>query len=186
MSEKTAVLNRKNLAKQTFYRWQRELARFKDESITDPLTGLLNRRGFDKMLQDYYSIAQRTDNVLKIIFIDADKFKKINENSGYQIGDLALKIIAEGIKKTFQRITDIKARWGGDEFIVISLNKPDDKSSGVEKLSNKLNKAITELRLSKISNNVLITVTLGITIWNRQDSVEDLMKKVENQMHQRK
>ncbi|MDP3994647.1 MAG: GGDEF domain-containing protein [bacterium] len=186
MSEDATELTTRNLAKQTFLRRQKTIEQFKKESLTDELTGLYNRRGFNQKLDEYYSVAQRTGGVLRIVFIDADKFREINENFGYGIGDLALKAISKGVEKIFQRKTDAKARWGGDEFVVLSLDEPGSYFMEINKLSDRLNSTIGQSRSGKIPGEVPINVTLGIEVWNREDSIEGLVKKVEDHMKLRK
>lgn len=186
MPEENAELTRRNLAKQTFLRRQGLFEHLKEETVTDELTGLYNRRGFNRKFEEYYKIAQRTGDVLRIIFVDADKFKEINDNFSYDVGDLVLKTIATGMQKTFQRDTDIKIRWGGDEFAILSLDKPGDTFLNINNLSDRLNNAITHSRSGEIPKEVSISVTLGMETWNREDSIDELKKIVEDHMKSRK
>ena len=87
-------------------------------SSTDPLTGVLNRRGLDEALQREQARAARAGEQLTSLLIDCDDFKSINERHGHVAGDLVLKEIARRITET-ARATDIVARIGGDEFLVV-------------------------------------------------------------------
>ncbi len=87
-------------------------------SITDDLTGLLNRRGFFALAQQQLKIANRTRKGLLLVYADLDGLKKINDSLGHHEGDLALTEAAKILKDVF-RESDIIARLGGDEFAVL-------------------------------------------------------------------
>jgi diguanylate cyclase (GGDEF)-like protein len=93
-------------------------------SITDDLTGLLNRRGFYPMAQQQLKIAQRYRETFAILYADQDNLKDINDTWGHKEGDNALKETAKVIKNTF-RDADIIARMGGDEFAILMMVGPD-------------------------------------------------------------
>lgn len=90
-------------------------------SRTDPLTGLLNRRGFDDAAQSLLDLSPRADGRVTLIFADLDCMKDINDSRGHDAGDLALKVAAQALKQSF-RAHDLVARWGGDEFAVLSTS----------------------------------------------------------------
>ncbi len=87
-------------------------------SLTDELTGLYNRRRFFVLMEQYLKIASRTKKRLLLLYIDMDDLKKINDQCGHTEGDQALIDFATILKKTF-RNSDIIARIGGDEFVVL-------------------------------------------------------------------
>jgi len=84
----------------------------------DPLTGLLNRRVFERILDREFSRAKRYNNPLSLIFLDFDDFKTINDTAGHSIGDKALCFLADALN-SLKREQDIVARLAGDEFVVI-------------------------------------------------------------------
>ena len=95
-------------------------------SITDDLTGLLNRRGFFRLAFHKIDTLSRTgDAVPVVLFMDLDGLKKINDTYGHKEGDIALKVFADLLKKTLRK-DDIIGRFGGDEFVVFSSVKPDN------------------------------------------------------------
>lgn len=84
----------------------------------DPLTGLLNRRGFEKAFELRQKNSQNSKNNIALAFIDLDHFKPINDNYGHDIGDLLLKFASKRILHCLREV-DILARFGGDEFVVL-------------------------------------------------------------------
>ena len=101
----------------------RRMAILEYESITDPLTGIYNRRHLERCLADEIARAARYDTPLSVLLIDVDRFKRINDTHGHPAGDLVLKGVAQVIAKTV-RVTDIVARYGGEEIIVLAPNTP--------------------------------------------------------------
>jgi len=91
-------------------------------SVTDALTNLANRRYFQERLIADWIRAKRAKLSISLIMIDIDYFKTINDHYGHLYGDDCLKEIAKAISKATQRRTDLAARYGGDELIVILYN----------------------------------------------------------------
>ena len=109
-----------DLAVQIQYQVLRDLA------MTDELTGLLNRRGFNLVAGQRISLSQRSKMLLGMLFLDLNGLKELNDTIGHEAGDKAIVSFAESIKNTV-RESDIAARIGGDEFVVIvSLNHPEE------------------------------------------------------------
>jgi diguanylate cyclase (GGDEF)-like protein len=90
-------------------------------SVTDPLTGLANRRRLRAAFSDENARAARYGTPLALLLIDLDNLKTINDQHGHACGDRALQLVAESLR-TSSRATDLAARYGGDEFIVLAVN----------------------------------------------------------------
>ena len=123
-------------------------------SITDDLTGLLNRRGFMKMADKQFKIADRKKDDLFLIYADLDNLKKINDTNGHLEGDQALLEIAKILNQTFRQ-SDIIGRLGGDEFAVLTTGDVGpgrvgacERLSEALKESNRINKFDFKLDLS--------------------------------------
>ncbi|MBI5559244.1 MAG: diguanylate cyclase [Deltaproteobacteria bacterium] len=99
--------------------------RLKEMSITDDLTGLLNRRGFIAVAEKHLQLGERFDQTLYLLYADLDNMKWINDNLGHDAGDLALMEAADVLKNTFRK-SDVLGigRLGGDEFAVLMLSRP--------------------------------------------------------------
>ncbi len=100
-------------------------------TVTDPLTGVLNRRGFLLFAENQRQLAMRRGSPLQVFYIDIDQFKKINDSLGHHEGDMALRAVAIALKKAFRK-TDIIGRIGGDEFAVVAVDAPADFQSFLE------------------------------------------------------
>jgi diguanylate cyclase (GGDEF)-like protein/PAS domain S-box-containing protein len=88
-----------------------------DSSITDPLTGLFNRRSFDASLEQSFAMFQRLERRYGVLHLDVDDFKSINDTFGHATGDEAIRFVA-GVLSANARAMDVAARYGGDEFTV--------------------------------------------------------------------
>lgn len=102
---------------------RKELARVNLElqalSVIDPLTNVMNRRGFDFLFEREWRQSQRTKNPMSVIMIDVDHFKKYNDHYGHPAGDQCLILVATTLKKVLKRPIDTVARYGGEEFIAL-------------------------------------------------------------------
>ena len=101
-----------------------------NETFTDPLTGLFNRRFLDKRLHEELANARRHGIPLPILMIDIDHFKKINDIHGHQIGDEVLVAAAATLSGEF-RENDVLARFGGEEFLVIAPSTSVENAVGL-------------------------------------------------------
>jgi diguanylate cyclase (GGDEF)-like protein len=94
-------------------------------SETDPLTGLLNARGFSSRLRAEIKRSKRYREPLSLLFLDLDGLKKINDRDGHRAGSAALREVA-GVIRSALRESDVAARWGGDEFTILAPNTARD------------------------------------------------------------
>lgn len=133
-------------------------SQLRQQALTDHLTGLLNRHGFINALEKALSHAERTQQVLGLLFIDLDRFKEINDTLGHHIGDLVLQQVAERLRHCVRRGDHI-ARLGGDEFIVIleQLTSPDHAAYSARRLI-----AVLEAPLSIEGKDVPVRASIGI------------------------
>ncbi len=93
------------------------LAEAEQQSMTDALTGIFNRRSMDQLLQREVALSERHGHPLSVVMIDMDKFKDINDTHGHAAGDHMLKAFADCVRITLRK-TDLAFRYGGDEFVI--------------------------------------------------------------------
>ena len=95
-----------------------ELAEARAAACTDPLTGALNRRGFDNACRRELSRARRSGAPLALVHVDLDDFKQVNDTFGHQVGDRALCLLVSVLQKSM-RPSDVLCRFGGEEFVLM-------------------------------------------------------------------
>ena len=149
--------------KRTMYLEERIRERTKDLeelAYVDHLTGLSTRRMLDEKYDLLFESAKRSENILTLVMIDIDHFKKYNDRYGHQDGDRVLKIMGGLLKKVFKRDGDVVSRYGGEEFAVILYQTPlKDIISLVEEFREKLKACNIEHKDSPFGE---ITVSIGI------------------------
>lgn len=128
-------------------------------SITDPLTGIYNRRYFDHALIEEYARAFRQQRPLGVLIVDVDHFKNINDTYGHLIGDEVLKMLAALLKQELRRSTDLAARYGGEEFVVVL---PETNQFGSIQVAERIRQAVMQLDLSMHHPELVITISVGV------------------------
>jgi diguanylate cyclase (GGDEF)-like protein len=131
----------------------------KQLAITDGLTGLFNRRYFEDLLSRELLRAERHGREFSLALVDVNDFKKFNDTHGHQAGDQALSALGEAIRKAV-RSTDIAARYGGDELVIIL---PETKLAKAYTLfANRIKHELEEDFTRIYGNGQVLTVTIGI------------------------
>ncbi|NPE28739.1 diguanylate cyclase [Methanococcoides sp. SA1] len=135
--------------------------RLEDLSITDPLTGLYNRRNLDIVLQREFVQAKRYNNDLACLMLDLDHFKRINDTYGHEFGDSVLQKFA-AILTLNVRSGDSVFRYGGEEFVVVL---PQTDSGGAVKTGEKIRKALADAKiLNELTGELLgVTTSVGVS-----------------------
>jgi len=146
----------------------------------DALTGLKNRKAFYENLDRCLKSAGRNNNKLAILYMDIDKFKKVNDTLGHEIGDELLIEISQRLNNCLRQ-TDVISRIGGDEFIIII---DDPKYFNPEKAAKKILKALSQAyHLSGHEINY-VSASIGISIFpDDAEQIEDLIKKADYAMY---
>ncbi len=147
-------------------------------AITDSLTGLYNRHYFNEVFQKEIERARRYKNLFSILLIDVDNFKVINDNFGHLKGDVVLKIIAGSLTEQI-RETDILARFGGDEFVIIL---PETDINGAFAAAEKIEQNVSK----HIFANITLNVSIGAASFNYTLSAEQLLEEVDRQLYKDK
>lgn len=144
-------------------RMQGQIDELRRLSVTDPLTSLPTRRHFDTAAPQLLRQAAKNGGVVALGVIDADRFKLYNDNYGHEAGDNALLAVAECLRHCFCRQSDVIARFGGEEFVVMSSGR------SFEAVSEPFDKFLRTLRACKIEHRdnpptKLLSASLGIDI----------------------
>jgi diguanylate cyclase (GGDEF)-like protein len=152
-------------------------------SLTDPLTGLRNRRGFmDDALRNV-DIAIRHKHPLCVLMLDIDHFKRVNDTYGHATGDKVLAGIARLCRKRM-RTTDLLARFGGEEFCFLF---PETSAENALLLAEHLRVAISDVRFEAETQSFSVTVSIGISeCMGAKDSLETLLTRSDEALYQAK
>lgn len=152
----------------------------KELSLTDPLTGIANRRHSLEMGVQEFDKSKRYGTPLTVIIADIDYFKRINDNFGHAAGDLILKELASYFKKA-SRNSDILGRLGGEEFLFILSNSPLENALA---LAERLRKSIEELEFNFLDHKIKITVSFGVASIEKEDlAIEDTIKRADEALY---
>ena len=129
-------------------------------AVTDGLTGLANRRMFDKQLEIEWARASRERSPVSLLLVDVDQFKAYNDIYGHQAGDECLRIIAKTIASAARRPGDLAARYGGEELVVLL---PDLDEAGAAAVAEDIRAKIETLRVQHEANlpSQILTVSIG-------------------------
>ena len=152
------------------------------DSETDPLTGLFNRRTFLKRIEEEAMRFRRYQKPFSILFGDIDFFKKINDTYGHAAGDAVL-INISNILKTEKREIDQVARWGGEEFLILL---PETDVAGAVQHGNKIREMISAKPFIYEGQEINITMSFGVSIYNGDTSIEKVIDLADQRLYRAK
>lgn len=139
----------------------------------DTLTGLPNRNLLNELLVHSITLAERNNKCMAVLFLDIDGFKMINDIKGHGMGDQILQEVAERLLKTLRK-SDVIARHGGDEFIVIIEEL--DNCSGVELIANKIINCFQE-PFHLENQDYFLTTSVGVAVYPADGQTPDMLIK---------
>lgn len=134
-------------------------ARLEELSLSDPLTGLANRRCFDEAEHQEFRRARRSGLALSLLLCDIDFFKRYNDTYGHAQGDLCLQRVAAAMRQVVTRSGDLVARIGGEEFAVLL---PATDLAGAGEMAERLRRAVSALEIVHAGSEIADHVTLSI------------------------
>lgn len=156
-------------------------------SITDQLTGLYNRRYFDRMLNAEVRRSSRCHDCLSLLMMDIDRFKVYNDNNGHLAGDECLKLICHTVKKSFRRVGDLVARYGGEEIAALL---PSTNLASACMLADATRKNVEELQIAYtgLPENGFVTISVGVaaTIPDPGANPQQLLNDADKALYQAK
>jgi diguanylate cyclase (GGDEF)-like protein len=151
-------------------------------ALTDSLTGIPNRRNITSVLHKEVSRSSRNGYVFSMIMCDIDFFKKVNDNYGHDVGDYVLQRVSKILKKNL-REQDVVSRWGGEEFLIML---PDTELDSAFFVAEKLRVAIKDAKMEFEEHSFGITMTFGVSEFNRQNGLEKSIKKADDALYEGK
>lgn len=156
-------------------------------SITDELTNLANRRYFQERLNQDWVYAKRAQQPISLLIIDIDYFKACNDNYGHLYGDMCLKEVAKVVSDQTKRKTDLAARYGGDELVVI-LNHTtlDETKHFAEKIMMSIKKLAIKHEYSLICDYLTVTIGAANMVPGIDEDEDLLFNKADKALYQAK
>jgi diguanylate cyclase (GGDEF)-like protein len=145
----------------------------------DPLTGIFNRRQFLALAEDAIDHVRRTGEAFTLLLIDADHFKSINDRYGHLAGDEILKSLVGRLSSQLRK-TDLLARYGGEELIVLLTNT--ELHDGLE-LAERLRAHVANSTIRFGKHDIQVTISIGVTEATGQESVVELVKKADGALY---
>lgn len=164
---------------------KKNLDNVKKEAMTDGLTGLANRKAFDKQIRDWVEEASVSGIPICLLMLDIDHFKKFNDTYGHQTGDQVLRLVArtltDGVKGR-----DLAARYGGEEFAIIL---PDTPVFAGVKVAEALRRSVEGkevINRSSQENLGRITLSIGVAEYVKGESISSLIERADAALYQAK
>ncbi|MGL1958099.1 MAG: GGDEF domain-containing protein [Colwellia sp.] len=175
-----ALLQELSETQQEICQLKEKLASSRQDALVDALTGLLNRRGCDEKLKNLSHKDTHSS-----LAIDIDHFKIINDKYGHFIGDKVIQYIAKAIKDNINE-HDLAVRYGGEEFVVVMVNKPITEA---EKVAEKIRLSITKMKLMQRESKTYlppISVSIGVAQNNNVPDWKTLFQQADVALYQAK
>ena len=173
-----ALEERLMLSKNEISNLQQSLEAIRAESLTDPLTGLGNRKYFDRMIATAVQDALATGEPLSLLMFDIDHFKSFNDSYGHLTGDQVLRLVGMSLKQTIKG-QDITARYGGEEFAVVLPNTALRQALTV---ADHIRRAVMAKELKKKSTGEIlgrVTISVGVSMLKPGDDPDALIERAD-------
>lgn len=151
------------------------MARLRETSLKDAMTGLYNRRFLEEFIDTFASQAKRDNTTYSVLMLDVDYFKDVNDTYGHDVGDLVISKIGEVIRHSI-RESDLGIRYGGEEFVVLLHNASDE---GTLKIASKIHSDFAKLSFD-VGNGKSIHKTMSIGIAKFPKDGETIWKCIKN------
>jgi len=159
-----------------------EADRLKRLALVDPMTELRNRRFTEMSLQSILKEVARYSWPMGLLFVDIDRFKRVNDTYGHEAGEQILKAVGQTLVQSV-RSFDIVGRWGGEEFVLIIRNITG-KSLG--RLAEKLRVLVAKSFVTLAASQVGVTISIGATTISPDDTVESAIGRADQLMYRSK
>jgi diguanylate cyclase len=173
-----ALEDRLTLSKSEISNLQQSLEAIRAESLTDPLTGLGNRKYFDRSIEMAVQNALASGEPLSLLMFDIDHFKSFNDSYGHLTGDQVLRLVGKSLKQTIKG-QDITARYGGEEFVVVLPNTALRQALTV---ADHVRRAVMSKELKKKSTGEIlgrVTISVGVSMLKPDDDTDSLIERAD-------
>lgn len=166
-------------AEQVIAEQNARIAELEELALTDPLTGLCNRRAFENSVDDTLDMIRRHGDTAVLIYIDLDRFKPVNDEFGHEAGDELLQHVAELLTSNL-RASDVIARLGGDEFAALLRRAdPSEAARRAEMIREALNTGSVVLA----GHRLPLRASLGVHVMRGEDNVRDALRLADRAMY---
>jgi diguanylate cyclase len=173
-----ALEDRLTLSKSEISNLQQSLEAIRAESLTDPLTGLGNRKYFDRSIDAAVQSALASGEPLSLLMFDIDHFKSFNDSYGHLTGDQVLRLVGMSLRQTIKG-QDITARYGGEEFAVVLPNTALRQALTV---ADHIRRAVMAKELKKKSTGEIlgrVTISVGVSMLKPGDDTDSLIERAD-------
>jgi two-component system cell cycle response regulator len=151
-------------------------------AVTDELTGLYNRRYFDRHLAVMLGKAHGQERDLALMMLDMDHFKAVNDGHGHDVGDAVLKELAQRLRRSIRGV-DLACRFGGEEFVVLM---PDTDMRQAEAVAERVRATVAE-KAFEVGPSLSLTVSVGVSLNEEDhDTPETLLKRADIALYRAK
>ena len=173
-----ALEDRLSMSKTEISNLQQSLEAIRAESLTDPLTGLGNRKLFDRSVGAAVQLAKANGEPLSLLMFDIDHFKSFNDTYGHLTGDQVLRLVGLSLKQAVKG-DDITARYGGEEFAVVLPNTPLRLAISA---AEQIRRVVMGKELKKKSTGELlgrVTISVGVSLLRPDDDIDSLIERAD-------
>lgn len=148
----------------------------------DPLTGLVNRRSMTQRLDDECRRTERGGAPFCVVMLDIDRFKRINDGFGHDVGDEVLTLVSRRLESALRQ-QDVVARWGGEEFLLLLV---DTSLEAGAQVLQRLRALLSDRPFHLSVGDVVVTASFGITAYERGDALRDVMRAADEALYEAK
>lgn len=162
-----------------------ELDAHRKQAMTDPLTGLLNRRGMAHEMGRWFADDAAASTGMAMLVLDIDHFKRINDDYGHAVGDVVIRRVAEVFGSVVPEAA-MTARFGGEEFVVLVPQTTSQQAMG---LAERIRQTIEKMRLVRRQDRQVIapfTISVGLAMRSVSDTLETLFERADQALYQAK
>ena len=151
-------------------------------ATTDNLTGIPNRRAAEISLRSRTRDVTEAGWPLAVLFVDIDRFKDFNDRYGHAVGDRVLRVVARSVSGAL-READVVARWGGDEFVILSASSTEAQ---VEAVAERVRSLVAASDVAVGGERLAVTVSVGAVLAGRSETVEDVLGRADEALYRSK